>query len=736
MKKHFNEINNDAIFRFLITYLIILIIVFGCCTICFNKAFSIVEENLIDESNYLLEQDVDRIEDIFSEAYFHGMALTSLDSLKLAGQMTSTAQTDYYDVIKRLLKEYTDIAYRCNEWDGKVFVHLPRLDKIIYDSSIYKPEVFEAMYLEKWNISEEEWAKLCKGGEVFPYIYRQEQGDLLYVFPCFQSINNSSRIGTVFIKIDRDEIINQVRFFEKYSKLSFFATQDNQVLISEDKLECDTKIQKQLKTASGNYKLNENLVFCVESEEDDGRNYILVIPLQDAMAKLNLLRTFMWITILLAMTCGVALAMFFSMKSGRPINQMIRVLKGYNDQLIGYDLEELNDTVAKIVQENKNDIVALRNTFFHNLLKGNFLSKAEMQYMAKRANLELQEGGYYAASIRFFPQIDVDSIDGKTVEEARNLQILTKDYLESVCTMPMWSYKRNTLVTLYIIEAENEERIFNALENVVAWLREEYHVDACWGVGTPCKDLLSFWKSAEEAYSAITNNVKEEVICLYSNVLSKDDTYYLPYSMEEYLVNSLKGGDYRSVVDVLKMIENENFVRRNISRKQFIKLNNCICDILTNYVYEIDGNEDRMIQLSSIVMEKKADKENYFKYLTILSKDICAYFVSQKNKKRHEKMEDILCFIKANYANSGMGLGMVSEHCKLSEGYLSAMFKEEMNVNFTDYLEKIRIEKACELLQAGELVATIAENVGYNSVQSFRRAFKRVKGVSPSEYRT
>ena len=91
--------------------------------------------------------------------------------------------------------------------------------------------------------------------------------------------------------------------------------------------------------------------------------------------------------------------------------------------------------------------------------------------------------------------------------------------------------------------------------------------------------------------------------------------------------------------------------------------------------------------------------------------------------------------MEENYADPGMGLGMVSGYCKLSEGYLSAMFKEEMQVNFADYLEQMRIERACRLLTEGELVAVVAPKTGYNSVQSFRRAFKRVKGISPSEYR-
>ena len=72
----------------------------------------------------------------------------------------------------------------------------------------------------------------------------------------------------------------------------------------------------------------------------------------------------------------------------------------------------------------------------------------------------------------------------------------------------------------------------------------------------------------------------------------------------------------------------------------------------------------------------------------------------------------------------------------MSESYLSTLFKEQSGGNFADYVEMLRIEKACELLQnSANTVNDVAEAVGYNSVQSFRRAFKRVKGVSPKKLR-
>ena len=54
----------------------------------------------------------------------------------------------------------------------------------------------------------------------------------------------------------------------------------------------------------------------------------------------------------------------------------------------------------------------------------------------------------------------------------------------------------------------------------------------------------------------------------------------------------------------------------------------------------------------------------------------------------------------------------------------------------SDVIEKVRMEQACGLLQTTEIrISDLSAMVGYNSDISFRRAFKKVTGVTPGEYR-
>ena len=94
----------------------------------------------------------------------------------------------------------------------------------------------------------------------------------------------------------------------------------------------------------------------------------------------------------------------------------------------------------------------------------------------------------------------------------------------------------------------------------------------------------------------------------------------------------------------------------------------------------------------------------------------------------------LLLELNSKYANK-WSVSSMANYCKLSESYFSHMFKENMNVNFSVYLEDLRLTEAAHLIEKGESgINEIALEVGYNNQTSFRRAFKKKYGVTPSSF--
>lgn len=96
-------------------------------------------------------------------------------------------------------------------------------------------------------------------------------------------------------------------------------------------------------------------------------------------------------------------------------------------------------------------------------------------------------------------------------------------------------------------------------------------------------------------------------------------------------------------------------------------------------------------------------------------------------------------YIKENFSLKDISLNGLAEDLFISQSYLGKTIKEKTGVNFTDYLNKLRIDMAIKLLLDEEIdyaIKDIADMVGYNSQHYFSRAFKNYMGLSPNQYRT
>ncbi len=100
-----------------------------------------------------------------------------------------------------------------------------------------------------------------------------------------------------------------------------------------------------------------------------------------------------------------------------------------------------------------------------------------------------------------------------------------------------------------------------------------------------------------------------------------------------------------------------------------------------------------------------------------------------------ELIEQIVKCIKSQYADR-LKLKEIAKKMGYSAEYLSARFSKEMGVSFSEYLQQVRLEQACLLLETSDLsVAEIAHSVGINDVKYFHSIFKSHLGTTPGGFR-
>lgn len=92
-------------------------------------------------------------------------------------------------------------------------------------------------------------------------------------------------------------------------------------------------------------------------------------------------------------------------------------------------------------------------------------------------------------------------------------------------------------------------------------------------------------------------------------------------------------------------------------------------------------------------------------------------------------------FIAEHYTDADISITTIAEAMGVSEGHLSHIFKKETSYTVISYLTQYRIHAAMELLKdCRHKVYEVAEKVGYRDVSYFSSTFKKLTGMSPSEY--
>ncbi len=115
--------------------------------------------------------------------------------------------------------------------------------------------------------------------------------------------------------------------------------------------------------------------------------------------------------------------------------------------------------------------------------------------------------------------------------------------------------------------------------------------------------------------------------------------------------------------------------------------------------------------------------------------DVCRKIATRREEQSESVISKAKAYIDQNFSKE-LSLDDVSRIVNISPYYFSKLFKEESGENFIEYLTKVRIAYAKELLKNPSLsIKEICMMSGYSDPNYFSRIFKKQEGITPSEYR-
>lgn len=154
--------------------------------------------------------------------------------------------------------------------------------------------------------------------------------------------------------------------------------------------------------------------------------------------------------------------------------------------------------------------------------------------------------------------------------------------------------------------------------------------------------------------------------------------------------------------------------------------------------HDIDGSVKQLIK--TMEQEHSAQRSGYMELLRCLLTQVLVLAVracetAEQARTPHAATTAVIEYLTANYA-APLSLKELSGMVSYTPQYLSTLFHKDTGMSIQEFLQRLRIEQACQLLTQAELkLSNIAQTVGYADAKHFSRVFRRYKGISPKEFR-
>lgn len=307
-----------------------------------------------------------------------------------------------------------------------------------------------------------------------------------------------------------------------------------------------------------------------------------------------------------------------------------------------------------------------------------------------------------------------------------------RDLLDTEEAIENWVTLKNNIFLLFInTEMKASSRLERYLKDLAQRLSEEIHKRLLFVT----EDLRIFFAISDEI-----SMPKDYISSLEEMKLWRQMAFYYPEK------NIFTGKPY--IFKALSTETKKNFLLQinQISQNEQLKdfVNRRIRPWALEHLVAPEELKDLMVSLLNMVSQKHSTETSFVqKIWTPTNIDLMLqnllHEITLKNSLEHNYRDEIvrtIAIIKEKYSEP-ISLSKVADEVHLSASYLSRLFGSEVGETFNDFLIRIRMEAAENLLRnTNYKVFKIAEMVGIPNYRYFVSVFKNLTGKSPTEFRT
>lgn len=757
---------------YLVGYFLVLFIPLLICCIYYSRVIAVISEDDRAARKQELSHAAVLMDTMLDEFAYLGDSLATNQSVNEFKWVKSAFEYPNSYQINRLQENLPDL-YQINQSVFDYFVFFNECEMVINKRIAYEYEDFYELYLKSEDsTSYQQWYEEIKNGtkeiglhEVQSYCYKQKENKEMLVYSRPLLLNSGiADNSTVLIYVESSVIDTLMpTIFENGGV--FITNGKNKIIYqkSEDEKLCQEMYEQAVAFAleqgyeknsiqeyEWNFEKEDYLTVRLESEKSGLIYYMLV-----SKSSINQRRTSAIMSVVFCVSCaafvGVLISWHLSNKSAVSVNSILKEISKETEYYENHsavfsrlkttyrELLRNNSALADAINEQK---PFMRNAFINRLLYEGYSMQAEVEKIAESLQIDYMDKQYCVILFQFCAGY-IDLIH-QNVELMGSCAISLMEVIEYVLPGSLYVNIGDEQVALIMDYRSEETMEFREVtEKKIQRIREELPANIADKMFIYGGNLVEKLTGIHESFKNASYMFRKEKEQIENSIIwYVGDLEILPLypsqDMEIKLTHYVTAGDEKGLHDELERLMKNYIIENNLP----VYLQHMFLHELQIIMFRILGNIDMEEKEYWNYYEKL--EENYSSsFLEQITRTlgiytaVCHYVSEQKEELDVSNlMPSVVAYIDVEYGNAELSLSSVADIFGISEPYLSTVFKEVMGVNFSAYLEGVRIDKAKDLLRSTKmLVGEISENVGYYSTNSFCRAFKRVTGSSASEYR-
>lgn len=426
-------------------------------------------------------------------------------------------------------------------------------------------------------------------------------------------------------------------------------------------------------------------------------------------------------------------------------------------------IHELQDTVRKVVssismernreeksqqlkQQLHENMPVLREKFLANLTQGMYKSDQDARNKLEFFALPLEINSLLVVAVIQIDEYE-KAIERYTEEHKQLLNFSVNNILEEIANRNRagiaFCMNENEYVIIFNQAAQNENRHLEICQEMIDCMNKFLKMSISVGVGNPIQKVYDLHYSYHEARLAIEYKFytgKDSILQISDFQTNKNNLEYPKlYEVENKLINFMKLGNQAEVSRVVEDIFNTLCANHNLPVDYVQSICIELIHMASRTLYEFGENIHLIVTdysvLFSEVYSKREASELRDTMLALFEK-LTHYFAQKQTHKNSRTIQKIKDIISQKYMEN-LTVARLSEEVYLSPNYISLIFKQETGESVTEYVTKVRMEVAKELLKAPDLkIMDVSDMVGYENSTYFSTVFKKYTGMHPQKYRT